>query len=281
MIRVTSISNTESDGNVVKISAFADTKDEVVSGAKFVGLDDDAVIDMGSSIITAAGDLAFMKSDGTWSWVSSGGGSGKLYTNSKVYESEAQITDVTGFTKVYNSSIRYGNNGAKVSARLDVTDESAIETFMRGGWDASGMPYYNAENLIGAYGGYDFGEELFISKVRLWIGRYIGQNTSLNVTLQWLDENGDWNDILQDLQVTTALSYPVNVFERLINLSCYGIRWIHKHTPNKTGGNNITFAGMTIYEGIGESIDVYVPTQTGLIPVPTGYDGFGPLYIAP
>lgn len=74
MIRVTSISNTDSNENVVKISAFADTKDEVVSGAKFVGLDDDAVIDMGSSIITAAGELAFMKSDGTWSWVSSGGG---------------------------------------------------------------------------------------------------------------------------------------------------------------------------------------------------------------
>lgn len=69
MIKVTSISNTDSDENTFKISAFADTKEEVNSGAKIIGLPEDANIEMGSSVMTASGELAFMKSDGTWNWI--------------------------------------------------------------------------------------------------------------------------------------------------------------------------------------------------------------------
>lgn len=69
MIKVTTISNTDSDENTFKISAFADTKDEVTSEAKIVGLPEGARIEMGSSVMTASGELAFMKSDGTWNWV--------------------------------------------------------------------------------------------------------------------------------------------------------------------------------------------------------------------
>lgn len=68
MIKVQSMTNTDSDENTFKISAFADTKSEVGSGAKFVGLPDGATIEMGSTVMTASGELAFMKSDGTWSW---------------------------------------------------------------------------------------------------------------------------------------------------------------------------------------------------------------------
>ena len=69
MIKVTSITNTDTDENTFKISAFADTKVEVTPSAKFVGLPSGASIEMGSSLITAAGELAFMKSDGNWNWV--------------------------------------------------------------------------------------------------------------------------------------------------------------------------------------------------------------------
>lgn len=69
MIKVTSLTNTDTDENTFKISAFADTKVEVVPGAEFVGLPIGASIEMGSSLITAAGELAFMKSDGNWNWV--------------------------------------------------------------------------------------------------------------------------------------------------------------------------------------------------------------------
>ena len=69
MIKVTSITNTDTDENTFKISAFADTKVEVTPSAEFVGLPRGASIEMGSSLITAAGELAFMKSDGNWNWV--------------------------------------------------------------------------------------------------------------------------------------------------------------------------------------------------------------------
>ena len=69
MIKVTNLTNTDSDENTFKISAFADTKAEVTDSAEFVGLPVGAKIEMGSSVMTASGELAFMKSDGTWNWV--------------------------------------------------------------------------------------------------------------------------------------------------------------------------------------------------------------------
>ena len=68
MIRVTELRNTDTDPNTFRISAFSDTKAEVASGT-FIGLPTNATIEMGSSVITADGDVAFMKSDGTWNWV--------------------------------------------------------------------------------------------------------------------------------------------------------------------------------------------------------------------
>lgn len=68
MIKVTSLMNTDMEKNTYKISAFADTKSEVGTSS-IEGLPKDATIEMGSSIMTAAGELAFMKSDGNWSWV--------------------------------------------------------------------------------------------------------------------------------------------------------------------------------------------------------------------
>jgi len=53
--------------NVYKISAFADTKNEVGT-SKIEGLPDGARVYIGSSLLTANGELAFMKSDGTWNW---------------------------------------------------------------------------------------------------------------------------------------------------------------------------------------------------------------------
>ena len=52
------------------IPFFADTKTEVtddMTGA--VGLLDGFSIQQGSTVITAEGDFAFRKSDGTWNWL--------------------------------------------------------------------------------------------------------------------------------------------------------------------------------------------------------------------
>lgn len=71
MIRVEKWENTDVNPTTYKISAFADTKAEVSSASlsDYIGLPSDATaIEMGSDILTAAGELAFMKSDGTWNW---------------------------------------------------------------------------------------------------------------------------------------------------------------------------------------------------------------------
>ena len=68
MIRVTELKNSDTNENSFLISAFADTKAEVATG-KFIGLPENAEIEMGSDIMTASGEMAFMKSDGNWSWI--------------------------------------------------------------------------------------------------------------------------------------------------------------------------------------------------------------------
>ena len=50
------------------VSLFADTKGEVAS-ASVKEIPTDYSIEAGSTVITASGDLAFMKSDGTWNWL--------------------------------------------------------------------------------------------------------------------------------------------------------------------------------------------------------------------
>ena len=174
-------------------------------------------------------------------------------------------------------SLSFGSSGTKVNARLSVTDESAIASLQSGGWNANGMAFYDSENQIGAYGGYDFGEQLFITKVKLWLGRYSGQNANLNISVEYLDQSDTWNDI-ESLVIATNLSYPSNVFIVNVNRNVKGIRWIHKNPPNKTGGNNVTFAGMTVYTSTGEMIPCFVPVS-GLNSIPGGYTGFGPVFV--
>ena len=68
MIKATSVTLNPKEG-VAEVSLFADTKSEVTDSAEIKGLPAGYVIAQGSSVITASGDVAFMKSDGTWNWV--------------------------------------------------------------------------------------------------------------------------------------------------------------------------------------------------------------------
>ena len=66
MLSVTEITiNPQTDK--ARVSLFADTKADVVlaDAKELVGRD----LEMGSSVLTAAGEIAFLKSDGTFSWV--------------------------------------------------------------------------------------------------------------------------------------------------------------------------------------------------------------------
>lgn len=68
MIKVQQLENTDSKSNDYYVKAFADTREEVDNGGEFIGLPEGAGIEMGSSVMTASGELAFMQSDGHWNW---------------------------------------------------------------------------------------------------------------------------------------------------------------------------------------------------------------------
>lgn len=199
------------------------------------------------------------------------------YTNDFLPESEVQITDISSFTKIFSTSVPFGSNGTKVDARLSVTDESAIASLQSGGWNANGMAFYDRENQIGAYGGYVFGESIFITKVKFWLGRYAAQNKTLIATVEYLDSNNEWVT-LENLDISSQIPYPSNVFTSVLNRYIYGIRWIHSEPPQKSSNNNLTFAGMTVYTSSGETIPCFVPVS-GLNYIPEGYTGFGPVFV--
>ena len=60
---------TSQDEKLYKVALFTDTKEEVSTATEIIGFPDDCIMDMGSTVITASGELAFMKSDGSWNWV--------------------------------------------------------------------------------------------------------------------------------------------------------------------------------------------------------------------
>lgn len=71
MVKVEELKNTDWDKNTYRVTLFADTKDEMSSVplSDIEGLPEGSSIEMGSTVITADGDVAFYKSDGTWNWV--------------------------------------------------------------------------------------------------------------------------------------------------------------------------------------------------------------------
>lgn len=74
MVRVDNIET--SYGNVQKVNLFADSKSEVTqvdmetgeTEMEIVGMQPNVKLTMGSVALTADGDAAFLKSDGTWRW---------------------------------------------------------------------------------------------------------------------------------------------------------------------------------------------------------------------
>ena len=68
MVKVTDLKLNHTD-KTAQASLFADTKGEVTSSAEIVGLPEGYTLAAGSSVLTASGELAFVKSDGTFNWV--------------------------------------------------------------------------------------------------------------------------------------------------------------------------------------------------------------------
>lgn len=156
--------------------------------------------------------------------------------------------DTSSSAKIYSTSIPYGSYGSKVSSRLADTDETSISSVQATGWNDANMCYYDSENQIGAYAGYTFEDPVKVTRVKFWLNRYSGQNKTLPVKIQWMDASNDWHTI-ETVNITTNMDYPSYIFEidySSVESDIYGVRWFHD-TEMKTGGNNVTFAGMTVY----------------------------------
>jgi len=72
MIKVEEYKNTDGDLHTYKISASADTRSEVESASleDYIGLPADARrLELMSDVMTTEGEMAFMRSDGTWNWI--------------------------------------------------------------------------------------------------------------------------------------------------------------------------------------------------------------------
>lgn len=67
MIKVLAFNPNLTDKTVCTL--FADTKEEVTGTLTIVGLPSGVEPDTGSALITAAGDVAFLKSTGSWQFV--------------------------------------------------------------------------------------------------------------------------------------------------------------------------------------------------------------------
>lgn len=68
MIKVTEIKLNPASMSA-NVALFADNKSDVTPNAEIQGLPDGYSIEFGSTVITAQGELAFMQSNGNWSWV--------------------------------------------------------------------------------------------------------------------------------------------------------------------------------------------------------------------
>lgn len=69
MVRVASITTNDAD-MTAKVSLEADSRSEMtnISTDDIIGFPKGYTIDFMSDVFTSSGELAFMKSDGTWNW---------------------------------------------------------------------------------------------------------------------------------------------------------------------------------------------------------------------
>ena len=69
MVRVKEVNATNASTKQMDVGLFADTKSEVTNDIMPDGMINGYTIMQGSTCITASGEMAFRKSDGTWNWV--------------------------------------------------------------------------------------------------------------------------------------------------------------------------------------------------------------------
>lgn len=205
---------------------------------------------------------------------SGGGGGGKIknFSNGYFFQEE-QLCSFNASECIANTEVPYGQYGSRVITRLQISNEEEIAAWQINTSETE-QCIYDREDQLGAYAGYVFTQPKYITRVKIWATIHKWQNKALTFTLQYLTEDDEWIDYC-DYVVDPQTPYPSNVFEtRLyIGFSIKGIRWCHYKRPEKTTSNNIIFAGMTVYEGIGISTKVYTPISD-FNPIPEGYSGF-------
>jgi hypothetical protein len=142
-----------------------------------------------------------------------------------------------------------GGNGSYKSLDTVKSNETPkqCEELMNKGWNYG--EYYLIEDQLGANRSIVSDSPMDIDSVRIYLGRYSGNNKNLIVTVEYKDVDGNWIEI-QDVDILQTIPYPINYFEISMppSTDIYGIRWIHKKEPKKSRDNNICFFGFVLYK---------------------------------
>ena len=210
MIKVTSLSS--STDEKVEVVLFADSKSDVTDDMEIVGMPDGAVPAPGSSVITADGDVGFLKSDGTWSWVEGGGGSG----SSSLYGlTDVDITNPEdGQVLKFNATTGKWENG---------TGGGSGEKFVITGSDFdyySGHSFTSDKTYAEISAAYESGQQLVLSSDDFGGG----SGGSAEVPLAFVEDSSDANPSFV-FQFTYDYDGELRFFRYSINSSYCSCTW--------------------------------------------------------
>jgi len=168
---------------------------------------------------------------------------------------------VSDTSRIYRYII--GENGSYRSLDNVKSNETPeqCEELMNKGWNYG--EYYLTEDQLGASRSLVSDSPMNIDSVKIYLGRYSGNNKNLIVTVEYKDVDGNWIEI-QDVDILQTIPYPINYFEIQMppSTDVYGIRWIHKKEPQKSRDNNICFFGFVLYKD-GSVVPQYEDSELG------------------
>ena len=151
------------------------------------------------------------------------------------------------FNKIWSETVNYGQQDRKAGVPLLILMNEDFITSIATGWNATFANRYNSENTSGAYFGVEStGGPVSLNYVDFYLGRYIGQNKELTLTVEYqAEENGEWIEI-EDIAVDSTIQYPYQKFTVDISgISFHALRGRH-YKQLKSSNNNLVFFGMIL-----------------------------------
>lgn len=222
--------------NEIEVLLFADTKGEVSPNMQIDGIPKGKVISYGSSLITADGDLAFLKSDGTWNFTKNGGGSDPNLEDKTVdpdfSDGDVVVEPSEGYDGLSSVTIEKDSDLIAANVKKDVTINGITGTY--GNFETKSLEpdFSNGDVTVSPTSGYDALSSVTIEKdadlvaenikkdVNVFgvVGTYEGSGGNYNATVH-PDSDGEFTSysIANNM---TALNVPVGTYYLSLNGEC-------------------------------------------------------------